>query len=150
MTYGAESCTDMPYCTVTYTGKHAVKNTHWFTGAHVQHTAYIIPPSERARPWVPCLFVLYLVPSAIWCPRPSVSHSAAGPNSLLFSGLGSRCPNKERTDKHRRGLEFMMKVSEPGLTCGFTGPLSLQLCTSVMCIIRRIPVSVPRIFPAAW
>lgn len=52
-------------------------------------------------------------------------------SSLLFSGLGSSCLNKDYTDKHSQVLEFMMKVSEQRLTYCFTDPLSTQLCTSI-------------------
>lgn len=59
-------------------------------------------------------------------------------SSLLFSGLGPSCPNKDGTDKHSKALQPMMKVSgqSPAYCFTFHNTVTPELCCS-RCFIRR-------------
>lgn len=91
-TPGAEECTaHMLSCT----------SVHSKPRTRLEYAAYVIPSSVHAHPSVLCLFGLYLVPLP-YAIRSHWYHTLRQAlSSLLFSGLGSSCPNNDSTDKHK-------------------------------------------------
>lgn len=139
LTSGAENYKLPSICSahVTYSSSvaHTLQRHTPTTTQHLEyaHTIYyVIPSPASAHPCVLCLFVLYLVPSAICYPWLLVSHSAAGPSSLLFSGPSSSRLNKEWTDKHSDVLrvhDSSFRASR--LEYCFTDPTSTKLCAYI-------------------